>query len=211
MTKKAKKQQPEKFLKLQSEPGVTRVDHRNTHGWLMRLHHQGTTYTKLFSDGVYGGAKKALKAARKYRKQLGKTLGIESLSQRRRTRSVSSRNTATGVVGVYRLTSKGKNGVARHYYAASWNPEPNKVKTKSFSIAKYGEAEAFRLAVEYRQNMVAKIMGRQPEVERVQSAPRYAPADVIIAKNEDDKKTRKAKSKKKKRRKEAQRQKEKVR
>ncbi|MFN3427829.1 MAG: AP2/ERF family transcription factor [Candidatus Thermochlorobacter sp.] len=196
MTKEAKKQQPEKSLKLQSEPGVTRVDHRNTHGWLMRLHHQGTTYTKLFSDGVYGSAKKALKAARKYRKQLGKTLGIESLSKRRRTRSVSSRNTATGVVGVYRLTSKGKNGVVRHYYAASWNPEPNKVKTKSFSIAKYGEAEAFRLAVEYRQSMVAKIMGRQPEVERVQSATRYAPADMVIASKEQKK--RKAKSKKKK-------------
>lgn len=198
MTKKEKKRKLDKPSKFQSERGLTRIDHRDTHGWMMRLYHQGTTYTKLFSDGVYGGAKKALKAARKYRKQLGKALGIESLSKRRRTRRVSAQNLTTGIVGVYRGASKSKNGKERHYYAASWNPEPNKVKTKSFSIAKYGEEEAFRLAVEYRQKMVAKIIGRLPEAqqERAQQSLRYMPADVVMTEKAAE--PRKGKSKKKK-------------
>lgn len=200
MTKKSTEKKLDKPSKFQSEPGLTRIDHRDTHGWMMRLYHRGTTYTKLFSDGVYGNAKKALKAARKYRKQLGKKLGIESLSQRRRTRSVSAQNVATGIVGVYRGSSKSKNGKVRHYYAASWNPKPNKVKTKSFSIAKYGEAEAFRLAVEHRQKMVAEIVGSLPHAapKNQQPAPRYMPADAVMRAKEKAATPRKEKSSKKK-------------
>jgi hypothetical protein len=111
--------------KPESERGLTRVDSRDTHGWMMRLYHQGIIYTKLFSDGVYGSTKKALKAARKYREQLAKKLGIESLDKRRRVRSVSTQSVPTGVVGVYRGTSKSKSGQLRHYYSASWSPKPN--------------------------------------------------------------------------------------
>lgn len=180
----------------------------------MRLYHQGTTYSKLFSDGVYGSAKKALKAARKYRKQLAKKLGIESLAARRRTRRISSKRIETGVVGVYRGVSKTKDGKERHYYAASWNPEPNVIRTKSFSIAKYGEAMAFQLAVRYRQKMLKKILGyvpsETPELEAENR--RYVPADAVMSKSgkkksvkkvskKEGKKVKKSEKKKKKRKK----------
>jgi len=185
--------------KPESERGLTRVDSRDTHGWMMRLCHQGTVYTKLFSDGVYGNTKKALKAARKYREQLAKQLGIESLEKRRRVRRVSTQSVPTGVVGVYRGTSKTKSGKLRHYYAASWSPKPNKLKTKSFSIAKYGEAKAFELAVEYRKKMMEKIIGNLPELTAQEPTPtkRYMPADAVMNAQEKSEKSKKKKRKKK--------------
>jgi len=185
--------------KPESERGLTRVDSRNTHGWMMRLYHQGIIYTKLFSDGVYGSTKKALKAARKYREQLAKKLGIESLDKRRRVRSVSTQSVPTGVVGVYRGTSKSKSGQLRHYYSASWSPKPNELKTKSFSIAKYGEAKAFELAVEYRKKMMEKIVGVLPEATAPDTltTKRYMPADAVMkTKNKATGKNKKKKRKK---------------
>lgn len=154
----------------------------------MRLYHQGTTYSKLFSDGVYGSPKKALKAARKYRKQLAKKLGIESLEHRRRTRRLSSKRIETGVVGVYRGVSKTKSGKERHYYAVSWNPKPNVVRTKSFSIAKYGEEEAFRLAVRYREKMLKKVLGYLPDELPApdEEKPRYCAADAVMQSSDQD-------------------------
>jgi hypothetical protein len=59
----------------------------------------------------------------------------------------------TGVVGVNRKIAK--NGGAA--YRATWNDLDGKSCEKSFSVNRYGEAEAFRLACEYRAKMIAEL------------------------------------------------------
>ncbi len=46
------------------------------------------------------------------------------------------------------------------FYVATWFDEKGKNKQKSFSINKYGEDEAFKLATELRQEMVEKYYNR---------------------------------------------------
>ncbi len=167
----------------------------------MRLYHQRATYSKLFSDGVYGGEKESLEAAQKYQKKLAKEVGAPDPSAGRRKRQArlsTNRTSNTGVVGVYRGKAVSKSGATREYFAVSWNPEPNKVKSTSFSIAKYGEKEAFRLACELRQKMVKKILGYAPDDEPTEH--RYISADSVVAEKRDkkDKKDKKGKKKKKK-------------
>ena len=41
----------------------------------------------------------------------------------------------------------------------SWRPEPGVQKCTSFSIKKYGEKKAFKLAVEHRRKMMREIHG----------------------------------------------------
>lgn len=45
-------------------------------------------------------------------------------------------------------------------YEVTWSPEPNVLRKISFSIGKYGEEEAFRRAVDYRQGIEKKVYGR---------------------------------------------------
>ena len=63
-------------------------------------------------------------------------------------RKVDCRNTS-GVAGVFR-SSDGKNWTAKFKYAGN-------VRQKRFSIAKYGDQEAFRMAVEYRRQVEQEL------------------------------------------------------
>lgn len=70
-----------------------------------------------------------------------------------RNQSVHCNNT-TGATGVSRMsTNKGRY----HYYIAHWNAFNGKQKQKCFSILKLGELEAFRLACEYRQQIIGEL------------------------------------------------------
>jgi hypothetical protein len=169
--------------------GISRIDTKNTHGWLMRLSHARKTYSKLFSDGVYGGAKKSLKAAQKYQKKLAKELDAPLPSEKKRTgppRRVAVNKGTTGMAGVYRGSSTNRSGTMRAYFSVSWNPEPGVTKSTSFSVNKYGEKEAFRLACELRQKMVKKILGYVPENEA--SAHQYVSADSVFEEKKEKKK-----------------------
>jgi len=56
----------------------------------------------------------------------------------------------------------GKVGVARKshtHWVATWNDAAGRQRSKSFKIATYGDAEAFRLASEYRDSVVNTAAG----------------------------------------------------
>ena len=75
------------------------------------------------------------------------------------TRAVNMRNTKkrsdnrTGVTGV--CETKSRHGTMN--ITASWKKLDGKQGSKTFSVAKYGADEAFRLACEYRAAMVAEL------------------------------------------------------
>jgi len=58
--------------------------------------------------------------------------------------------------GISRVTQKSPGGKLNEIYSVSWCPEPGVQKCSSFSIKKYGEERAFKLAVAYRKRMMKK-------------------------------------------------------
>ena len=78
------------------------------------------------------------------------------------THAVQSRNTRKR-----KHNSSGKNGVSCRTvggglkrYIATWQLLTGKQVVKSFSVKKYGEAEAFRLACEYRDEQIRILNGQ---------------------------------------------------
>lgn len=141
------------------DKGISRIDSGSTHGWFVRGYRNGRTYSKLYSDRKWGGKRKALDEARKYRDELLDEL--EKIPARPRGRRIvfrDSRNT-TGVLGVCRTAKRSPNGTINECYSVSWRPEPGVQKCTSFSIRKYGEKKAFQLAVAHRRKMMRDIHG----------------------------------------------------
>ena len=124
-------------------PGV------QTHGWQVRLQRRGKRYGRYFSDGVHGGASGAFRAARRWRDELLREL---EEAEQIRICALSSRN-QSGVVGVSRVTVA-TNGSSYEFWQATWSPEPGRRRTVKFSIRRYGDRKAFRLAVLAREEGV---------------------------------------------------------
>ena len=139
--------------------GITRIDSGSAHAWNVRVQKNGKSYSKLFSDRICGGKRKAQKEARQYRDEFYEKLAqIPTKPQGRRIAYRDSRNT-TGVLGVCRFASRGSSGTIYEYYSVSWRPSPGEQKCTSFSIRKYGEKKAFKLAVAHRRKMLRDIHG----------------------------------------------------
>jgi len=110
------------------------------------MQRRGTKYAKFFSDRVLGSPERALVAARIWRDELIKEV---SRQEHARTCQTSARN-SSGVVGVSRIRVVAANGITYEFWQATWSPEPGKRKCVKFSIKRYGDREAFRLAVQAR-------------------------------------------------------------
>ena len=139
--------------------GISRIDSGSTHGWFVRGYRNGKTYSRLFSDRKSGGKGKAENLAKSYRNELNHEL--ESIQKKPRQRRIvvsDSRNTS-GELGVSRTIKMGCNGTKHECFSVSWRPEPGVQKCTSFSIKKYGEKKAFKLAVEHRRNMMREVHG----------------------------------------------------
>jgi len=120
----------------------------STHGWQVRLQRRGVKYAKYFGDRIFGSSERALQAARIWRNDLVRKIGALELA---RICTRSARN-SSGVVGVSKVTVV-TNGATYEFWQATWSPEPGRRRCVKFSIRRYGDHEAFRLAV------VARIDG----------------------------------------------------
>ena len=140
------------------EKGISRIDSGSTHGWFVRGYRNGKTFSRLFSDLKCGGKEEALQTARSFRSTLYRKL--EEMPAKPRSRRIVTRDARnkTGVLGVCRTTKKSPKGVSHECFSVSWRPSPGIQKCTSFSIRKYGEKEAFRLAVEHRNRMMQQIV-----------------------------------------------------
>lgn len=140
---------------------ISRIDEPNkkTHGWYVRVYFKGLMYSKFFSDARYSNADQALAAAVDYRDALERKLG-----KPRSERTVVQRSprNQSGVIGVRRRTkSSGKKGREAGYevYEVTWSSASGQMHRTSVSIEKYGEAEAFRRAIEIRQQKEREVYG----------------------------------------------------
>jgi len=143
-----------------SKKFITRMDFDKTHGWNVRWSTCGiwkkNMQSKLFSDSKYGGKRKALLAAKKFRNAKYKSLGLEELLDKRIKTKVRrhSKNTS-GIIGVRRNSYKRDNKIYEEWTAHGCkNYEPWR---KAFSIDKYGERGAFILACRTRYKKQGNI------------------------------------------------------
>lgn len=144
--------------------GVIRIDSDSTHGWQVRVYRDGKTYSKLFSDRKHGGLREAFEAAKEYRESLVEEVAqLPALPKRRRLVRSNKGNTS-GVIGISRTFKRDRRGIRHEVYAVSWNPEPGVARGTSFSIKRYGEDTAFRLACELRWSKMKEIYGDRYDV-----------------------------------------------
>lgn len=144
--------------------GVIRIDSNSTHGWQVRVYRYGKTYSRLFSDRKYGDRDAAFEAAHAYRRELEAEVATLPEGAPRRRLIRRNKNNATGVVGISRTFKRDRSGTPHEVYAISWNPEPGTARGTSFSIRKYGEDTAFKLACKLRWEKMREIYGDRYEV-----------------------------------------------
>ena len=137
-----------------ADKGISRIDSGTTKGWFVRGYRNGKTYAKLFSDRKFGGYDGSLEKAQRYRDKLHQKLGEMKKAQRKRRVAFRDSRNKSGVLGVCRTTKKGQGGVMNEVYSVTWRPKPGVQKCTSFSIRKYGEDKAFKLAVAHRKKMM---------------------------------------------------------
>jgi hypothetical protein len=133
---------------------ISRVDHapKNTYGYYVRVQRRGVLHAKFFSDLAAGGKRKALRLAREHEAALIEELDANAKPRRSRP---GIRNTS-GVVGVSRTVMK--NGAQEAaYWQANWKDADGTRRGAKFSIAIFGEDEAFRLAVNKRRAGVTAL------------------------------------------------------
>lgn len=118
---------------------------------------RGYVFEKFFSDGVYKGKRKALAAAREHRDQLEEE--YPHYSRKEVARIKSERNTS-GTVGVRLCQEKDARWPSKPvylYWVAQWSPAPGVRKTKRFSVNKYGDEKAYKLALAARRKGVREM------------------------------------------------------
>ncbi len=121
----------------------------STRGWQVRLQRRGVKFAKYFGDRIYGGAEESLVVARQWRDDLLHKMAANELA-RICTRSTRNRS---GVVGVSKVTAV-TNGATYEFWQATWSPGVGRRRCVKFSIRRYGDREAFRLAVVAREEGV---------------------------------------------------------
>lgn len=142
--------------------GVTRVDNAvsRTHGWLVTIQRRGIIFRRQFSDGVLGGKAKSLAAAKAYRDQI--VAQYPPLSKREHA-EILKKNNKSGVVGVCRYcaseTRQKPGPEKRWFWVASWVLPDGRAKRIKFSVKKYGEEGAFKMAVRARRSAIKQMDG----------------------------------------------------
>lgn len=146
---------------------ISRIDipNKKTHGWYVRVWYKGKMHSKFFSDKLYDCSEEALEAAVQYRNEIERKIGKPRTE--RVVITYSPRN-KTGVVGVRRIRKRTgayhpETNEPRYseVFEVTWQHKPNMVRNTSFSIEKYGEEEAFRLACELRRQKERELYGAE--------------------------------------------------
>ena len=126
---------------------ISRIDSKRTHCYIVRVGYQIPEAThKTFSDGMYGGKRKALKAAITYRNEELKRLK-PTLAKRY---SYDQNDQRHWGVGVNEAWTEKKGWQYLSITATYWDDPKKKQLHKSFSVNKYGYDLAWKLAAQWR-------------------------------------------------------------
>ena len=123
-------------------------------GWEVRMQRQGKKYSKFFADGQWGGRRKALREAQQYRDELERRLKPYSVKKLAENPSIRNSSGITGVRKEVRTWENDGYEYRYEYWIAQWTDGLGRRRTRSFSIARYGEQEAFNRALAVRRQGV---------------------------------------------------------
>lgn len=132
------------------ERGIYRVNYPSHKGIRVYLKFKDTQYQKVFP--LKGGERKTLARARKWRKERLREIQDSSRSSNP-LRPIQSNN-KSGIAGVRRGRTAWSD-----VWSATWT-ENGRQFHRSFSVEKYGEKEAFRLACQARAEAEKRIYGQ---------------------------------------------------
>ena len=133
-------------------PGISRIDqpsHR-THGFFVRVTYKGKIHSAFFSDKKHGGRQPAFLAAQMCHQKLRAKFGLPRRADRRWNSQIVRRRGRSGIHGVQRVIVRGGRRL-RKYWTATWSPKLGVIRRKQFSIRRYGEEKALRLAIRARR------------------------------------------------------------
>lgn len=138
---------------------IIRIDHERsrTYGWRVTLQRKGKIIVKTFSDGVYGGKRKALNVAVDYRSVLLRRHSTFDHQLWIRTRL--RRNNTSGIPGVgrYDVLANPNTGRRSTFWLASWVNDHGASRKRKFYVSHYGERQAKRRAVIERENQLILV------------------------------------------------------
>lgn len=132
---------------------------------MARIMRNKEQYSRNFSLVEYGSWKKAEKAASEWLAKIKKTLPPPTTSHGVKT----SRN-SSGVVGVSLKAAPLASGAMNYAWHAFWPGNPNGTR---WAVEKFGDDNAFCLAVISRQRESADRKAVEREFKRIQGKPVY--------------------------------------
>lgn len=162
--------------------GISRVDHKHTHGWLTRIYlSKRRTIAKLFSDRKCGGKEAALEQARHWRDTYPVAEEDRPNPEPYRYLKTLPKNNSTGRVGVNRTMKRNRNGSFSPCFQVSWSPEPYHPRNKAFYISLYhSEEEAFQAACAFRaekEREIEQSLRTQPRRRRSRTKATESPSN----------------------------------
>ncbi len=117
------------------------------------IHHDTDVIQEYFHSGADVTERAAKNAAIARWREIRKTIPVLT---KRKFREVLRKPTASGISGVTRLTTYPR-GHQYDVWKATWTTRKGVRESRQFSINKYGEKEAKRLALECRREALDKI------------------------------------------------------
>jgi len=135
--------------------GICRIDQpeKRNHGWFIRITRKGKCYSAFCSDRKCGGKSNGLIKAKAIYTKMAKAHPPMS---RREFAQVVRRPNKTGIPGVTKLI-KLVQGKKYSFWLATWSPKPGVVAKKAFSVGRYGDVKAKKLAIQARKAGLAKM------------------------------------------------------
>ncbi len=122
-------------------------------GFLVKGKRRGHPFHEIFNFSQYSSEETCFKAAVARAKILHK---LYPPLTRREYAQIKRKNFKNKVVGARKLVKKVK-GFEYEFWEASWSPRVGVVKKRLFSVNKYGDKEAERLALKTRQEGLANM------------------------------------------------------
>jgi hypothetical protein len=146
----------DKFPKLKN---IHRIDNEvnHTHAWLVLVQRYDQRMVKMFSDGVYGGKRKALALAKAFLADALAQTATYDYYQKLRTKVRCNNTSGIAGVGRYTVISNPDTGHRAVFWLAAWHDEHGVHRTRKFAVSKYGEQKARQLAIAERRNRLAEV------------------------------------------------------
>jgi len=129
--------------------GISRYDYGTMHGWYVRIYRDRVQFQELFHDSHYPSISECLRAAILFRHEILSTIPLEKKVSGRALKSLPTEPEER----IRRREEKGRGKKSPYVcWKAAYYDENHKIQVRSFSVKKYGEEEAKRLALEYTKN-----------------------------------------------------------